>query len=961
MSAPERVVLPEVMAPERLGRAPTGGPLLVAAAGIVAAVCWLVVRPDAPGGVAAVVDMLVLPAVLFVEIRVLAGRTTLPPKLLAALFGSGAVFAVVTAVVLQRAAGAVGGRSAIHAVGPLVEAVALSAPLLVVALLAGGRRFSVADMALAGLTTGLGFLVVQATLVTAAIHAAPDYQSPLLAGMQGVPTSAGSPPVYFVGNALGTALIGLAVGVGLRLRAGPVRFLPAGLALSLVVFDHGLFTWRLRHLVAFEAAYASGPVDVAQRLALDGRLALVLLVGGLVTARLIDGGRGRRLAGTTVDLRDDLPGDDAAEPEPPPVPSSPDDGPAGEAVAPDGVREPRPGGGPAWAFPTALVAAVVCGVALTAAARSRHLGILDSRPLALVVSLAGLAYSLWHLPAGLGRRAGPALRHLLAVSAVASSGLGVLCAVLPTPRAAVPVHGGLILDTVVGWGARVGNLGFVLGLGGLAAPPGGHGNRRFGDRWSGLVLRRLRWAGWFGTDRSKGPAGGRHERDSWSGGDRRRRWRQGLEPVGGAPFWWARLRGGGWMGRRSRHADATLARSGAMQEGASAIAIEPVYRAALSHREFAGETVKDAMEAAMRTLGVDLAHSSLQLVDEGGPAKPGKPGTGRPARVRVSEAGDGAAQALVPPSRDSITRDTPFVVVVEVAGDHDSEPPESLNVTLRATHAHRSHTRTLACARLESPPERSRYRSNPFSADAGEDTTWARTSSGTAPVPAGGFRVDSGGVITVHHRGERAAIAVYDGWAQQVVAVNRWLLDLTEEHHVCAGVELEERLAQMEDSGDEADGVRRRVQRLQARLHGIEECRRVLSAPRTADPTTHDCSRAFESTALLHAAMTVEDHKDTDGGVAGGKSYRLGVAGELSEAEAAVNYRDFLNRTVVGLLWERGAYSGDDVARLLGWERFTDEDPADVPVLGRSAPAPIAPERAQVPPEQPADGLPVDG
>ena len=931
VTTPEQAVAAEAGLAGPPPRAPTDWRPPAAAAGIVLAVAWLVLRPASPSGVAAVVDLLVLPAVLFAELRLLAGRTTVRPSVFAVLFGLGAVFSVVTAVVIERGAGLVLGRSAMSAVGPLAEAAALSVPLFLVVLLVGGRRpWTIADLTLAGLAVGLGFVLVQSSLATAAVHQAPDYQTPLLAGLQRVPASAGSPPVYFVGHALATALVGLALGIGLRLRRRTWRLVPATLALALVVIDHGVFDWRLHHLVVSEAADASGALEMAQRVSLEGRLALVLLVGGLIAARLIEGRRARPHAPAFVDLRETA--EDEAAPEPGTLrllpaedegvePEADDDteaGPETDAEADGELDRPGPSPrrvGPAWVPWLAMALAVGGGVALTLLARNRRLGLIDSRYVALAVSLLGLAYALWNLPSGIADRRGPALRNLLGAAAVVSSGLGVACSVLPSPDAATPVHGGLVLETVWGWGSQVGSLGLLLGLGGLVAPAGRRGRRRFGDRWSGLLVRKLRWTGWFGP--SKGPRGGVAERVSWRGRDARRRRRRDAAGEGpGGSSWRARVRGGGWarlLRRADRQAAALRAGASTQASRALAIGIEPVYRAPAAHVEFVGATVKEAIEAAMRQVGVDLAHNSLQLVDEGMPAKPGKPGSGRPARVRVAAAGeDTTDNVLVPPARDSITRDTPFVVVVEVAGGTNEEPPPSVAVALRATHALRSHARVLTCAGKDLAPERARYRSNPYSVEGGEDTTWARTSAGTVAPAAAPMHVDNGGELRVEYRGERVTITVYDGWAQQVLGVNRWLLDLTRDHHRGALTTLERRLGDTDGTGAEADELRRRIRRLGARLESAEECHQMLGAAGGAGREGEDAARAFRSTALLHAAMSVDDQD----------AVPVQVDGADVDAGA---YREFLAHTVVGQLWGGGAYSVDDVASLLVWERFTDD------------------------------------
>lgn len=257
-----------------------------------------------------------------------------------------------------------------------------------------------------------------------------------------------------------------------------------------------------------------------------------------------------------------------------------------------------------------------------------------------------------------------------------------------------------------------------------------------------------------------------------------------------------------------------------------------------------------------------------------------------------------------------------FVVNVEVPGDADDEPPPAVTVSVRERRAPRAQARTLTCTRVDSPPERVRYRSNPYSVETGEDITWAGTGAGEPVAAVGGLRVGDGGQVVVQHRGARAFITVHDGWAQQALAVNRWLFDLTEQHHRGTLAELEERLEALEeDDGDDDEParIRGRIERLEERLRRVAEGRQVLSGG-TADSGSHDdvATKAFRTTAALHVAMSVEDQEVIDAGAGGDMS--LGA------------YSELLDRTTVGKMWSDGAYSELDVALLLGWHGFIEDD-----------------------------------
>ena len=934
---PDEVVALEGHAPGGAAesRSAEGSRWLVLGLCAVALVAWLVLRPSQPGGAAAVVDLLVLPAVLFLEVRVVAGRPRLTPGTLAVFFGLGAVLAAVTSLLVERAVGFALGSSAVPGVGPLAEAVATCAPVAVAALLAGRHAWSVADTTLAALASGSGFLVVHTALATAAIHAGPDYVSPLLAGYHWVPPSAGSPTTYFAGHALAAALVGAALGLGLRFRSRLWQLVPAAGALALVVFDHQLFDWRLRHLVASRPARTSGLVDVVQRVTLEGRLALVLLAGGLVVARLTDR-PSPPPAGEVLPVADASDGhrvidltDTAATDAP---------------VEPPGAVDPDPDPHEARTTLVAwvpLAVAVAAGVTLVVLARGRHLGVVDHRGVAVSVSVLGLIYGLWHLPDVRAPATGVDLRAVLAAGAVLSSGIGVMAALLPEPRAVVPAHGGLFLATVLGWGAHVGNVGVVLGLGGLATPQGEPGRRLFGDAWGGIVRHRLAWTGLFGH-----PGATRRGR----GGDRllrgRERGRTGRRRPAdrrsghGAEFLWFKVANSRWarvLGRRGARYkagdDAVL-----VGERAVAVAIEPIHDRPGEQLEFVGATVKEALEAAMRHVGADLAHSSLQLVDNGRLPRRGKPGTGQPARVRVTESRPDGDEALSPPARDSITRSTRFAVVVRLSVDEGQDPPDSVTVTLRSSVR---GSRALTCALVETSSGTATYRSNPYSVEAGEDATLAEP--GSDGMTAGGLRVEDGDDVTVEFRGESTEVTVYDGWATQVLGVNRHLFDLAEEHHRRVVDVLEEEIERIERTGRDAQGVRRCVQRLRARLASVDEGRRLLSTP------GDDVERAFTSTAVLHAATSVED----DDGVLDAAVRTLGepVAGPSPDPVRAA-FCEFLRGTGPGRLWADGAYSVHDVARLLRWERFAEDPAGGTQPPGRSVP-PVRTDGDERPPDRP--------
>jgi hypothetical protein len=972
MTAPEEVV--ERQAPEESSRPPEAPPpasrgvAWAVLGGVVLLVAWLAVRPSSPEGAAATVDLLVLPAVLFVEAWLLAGTTTIGARALAVLFGLGAVLATSTAVLLEWPASHLLSPTASGAVGSVVEVLAPSVPVVVVAVLflRAHRRPTLADLGLAGLASGLGFLVVGTSLVTAASHRAPSYVSPLVAGWQEIPAGGRIDPVSFVGPGVGTALVGLAIGASIRWGKRSWRLAPPLLALCLVGLDRAVFDRQLRHAIAAEAAPASSMVDVLQRLTFSGRLELVLVVLGFVAGRLgapatrplrsLGRRRPDRALGVAEEPQEQLPSD-AAERRP---------GPTGDVLNGELPGQPP---GRHDAKPAALCVGVagLCGALFVALARGGHLGFIRDRPVGLVVSSVGLGYSVLRLaalrapglaslprpdlPAPLAlpdwndlQRGGAAAadgegaavpdgsdevagadvadderdvettvtpddgRPLLCVAAVAASALGILTCAFSPPAAVRPFQGGLLLDAVRGWVAHVGHPGLLLGIAGLAAPPGPVRPGTPGG-WRDLQPGRMRASGWW---RGLAP---RSYRVGWA-----ELW--GLGTAGAdARLGWRGPRAGRlpWLGGHWR--PVPLPEGAEEPEAAprTTITVESVDEIARSQVEFEGPTVQEAMEAALRHADIRLHRSSLQLVDEGQPVKAGKAGSGRPARVRVMRAGDDA-HPLRPPGRDSILRSGQLAVVVEVgegtggAGSpapdaievvHGiaSGPPARIEVTL-ARASHPSEAVILTCSREEVSPGRARYRSNPYSLDQGEDPSWV-----AAPmVPTRGLRVEEGDQLRIEHGGEVVAFTVHDTWASQVIAVNRALLDVTAAHHVTA-------LAQHEQPGTGPE-TEQTLQKLRVGLERVEAGRRLLSS------SSPDDEKAFLSTALLHQAMSLEPERaDTSVEAAAGAldEHRRRIDADPTQETVDGPYRRFLDATVVGRLWTEGAASADEVESLVGW------------------------------------------
>ena len=940
---------------------------------------WIALRPSTPVGVAAVADLLVLPAILFAEVRLLAGRRALSWSRLAVAFGLGAVLATLVALLLEGLATQALVPSRAGALGSVVEVLALGMPVAVLAVIGprDDRPHGVVDLGLAGLASGLGFLVVQTSLITAAGHVAPRYVSPLVAGWQQLSVVAGEVR-HFVGPPVAGALLGMATALAVRWWTWPWRLVPPVLVLCVLVIDRALFDRELRHAVTGEIPAAGWAVDLLQQVTVSGRIELALVALGLLLFGPVgplqaqarrprpeppgdhedghdeDGHAGE---GEPVDEREPaVDRDDSAEPEDAARPA-PDDG-AGSSAAPPHPPAPLP----LW---LSLAGAVGAGIAFVALARSRHLGLLQDRGVALGIAVAGLGYGSLRLarlrapawtPADEGasdeetdpRRDPTAedpaadlddvtvvptldLTQVLCLSAMAASATGIACALLPAPVAIRPLHGALLYDGARAWAAHVGNLGFLLGIAGLAATPPGPIAPASAGGWRDVLPWRIRSSSWWHGLAPRGRRLGRG--GSWRLGSARVGgggagsggslpwWRPAWRRHGGAPGGAGGLLGGGstgrlrWRGGRWRPVPLPDEPEEQHHQTVT-ITIEPVDELRRTRSEFQGATVQEAMQAALHHPDVHLTGASLQLVDEGQPAKPGKPGSGRPARVRVLRDRD-AGEALKPPGLQAIARTSSFVVVVDLQAPEAAVPglaadqaamaagteatgPSSIEVDVHGP----SEVHTLTCLREEISPAHTRYRSNPYSVDSGEDRAWVGAGAKAAP----GVKIREGQALRVEYRGETAAVTVYDGWAQIVMAVNRSLFDTIAAHHVTA-------LAQCERDDDPA--VRDRIEHLRRSLAAAEEGRHLLASRSPAD------EKAFLSTAILHRAI-VGDGADAEdrraAAVAALREHREALRNNEA-GEVAESYRRFLETTIVAKLWTAGATTAEDVGRIIASSR----------------------------------------
>ncbi|HEY0437398.1 MAG TPA: PrsW family glutamic-type intramembrane protease, partial [Phenylobacterium sp.] len=208
--------------------------------------------------------------------------------------------------------------------GPAIEEFAKALPVFLLAAFAStARRMGIADFALAAFTTGLGFGFVETNFYTvtaqdglgamfgADVHAVANFWNfGFEKGQRGVYA------IYEAGHWVHAGLVGLALGVGVRLWPNDGRkWLPAVAMLALVSFDHSLWNFKQQHQYPNSFDLASRPVELLYGLTLHGllevfALPLLLIAATWWEARLTDPAvpapEDLRLPGETGGLRGEL-------------------------------------------------------------------------------------------------------------------------------------------------------------------------------------------------------------------------------------------------------------------------------------------------------------------------------------------------------------------------------------------------------------------------------------------------------------------------------------------------------------------------------------------------------------------------------------------------------------------------------------------------------------------------------
>ena len=238
--------------------------------------------------------LLILIFLLFVEVRLLGGRLTLGARRLLLVFSYGAAGATILNLAAQRLAIiALPLNTVAWSLGPFLEEFAKVLPVLLLAYgFSGRRRLTIADYALVGVTSGLGFEFVESNLrAVVAGNSAPEYF-----WLVGGGTIAFDKDVYWAaGHALWTGFISLGIGIGVRLWPRDARrFIPFLAAATLSWFEHTMFNWKGTHTETFfgqiqSIARAPEWAETLYAIDLHGLLTLILFPTLLLAATVLEG------------------------------------------------------------------------------------------------------------------------------------------------------------------------------------------------------------------------------------------------------------------------------------------------------------------------------------------------------------------------------------------------------------------------------------------------------------------------------------------------------------------------------------------------------------------------------------------------------------------------------------------------------------------------------------------------
>ncbi len=241
--------------------------------------------------------------VFWLLFRLYAWRTTLSTGLYVMFFVFGCVGSVLVALYLQAVPihfpleeGGLGQAAADPKwwlLGPVVEEFAKALPVIILAFfLPVSRRLSIADFALVGFSTGMGFAFVEGNLggVMAAGNALVPAAFQHLLGL-GYTVDTRTYSIFWAGHYAYPALVGVGAGLGVRFlpRGSRAVWVPAALLFALAAFDHSMLNFKLSHVWPNTFTEAPAYSEALYRFTLHGYLAIVLLPALLICGSWVEG------------------------------------------------------------------------------------------------------------------------------------------------------------------------------------------------------------------------------------------------------------------------------------------------------------------------------------------------------------------------------------------------------------------------------------------------------------------------------------------------------------------------------------------------------------------------------------------------------------------------------------------------------------------------------------------------
>ena len=220
--------------------------------------------------------------------RVFAWRATMATGTLVLVFSFGSIAATLISLYLQ---GLLLPFMPIKVIsftaGPVFEEVAKLLPVILIAFFPLiVRRLSVADFALVGFVSGLGFQFVENNFSRSLSTDVFDGWNRMW-GLGFNRYDGTNESIFWAGHYNHAALVALALGIGLKMwPANWRRFLPALVVLLLVIFDHQMSNYKLVESSYPVFTQAPLPLELLYRLTLNGLLFVIALPIAVVLAQM---------------------------------------------------------------------------------------------------------------------------------------------------------------------------------------------------------------------------------------------------------------------------------------------------------------------------------------------------------------------------------------------------------------------------------------------------------------------------------------------------------------------------------------------------------------------------------------------------------------------------------------------------------------------------------------------------